>query len=72
MSGLCLGAYLVSYIFDSIFYDVLKSHVERVVDRIPYFFIMVPLVVIYSLALSFVIKYIEIILHAIKERISGR
>lgn len=62
LSSLCLGAYLVSWVFDSIFYKELIAAVPLVPDRMPYFFIIVPLVFVCSLATSYVINLIKALL----------
>lgn len=56
LSGLCFGAYLVSYIFDNFFSTRLNAAISYVPYRFPYFFIEVPLVFFGSLALSFLIN----------------
>ena len=52
LSKLCLGAYLVSYIFDCIFYDQLNSNVTSVPEKLPYYIQIVPWVFVYSMTLS--------------------
>lgn len=52
VSGWCLGAYLVSSVFDQLFYPILNARVPNVPDRLPYFLIMVPLIFVCSLGLS--------------------
>lgn len=52
VSDLTLGGYLLSYIFDVYFYEKLNQKVELVTDRIFYFFPMVTIVALFSLALS--------------------
>lgn len=56
ISGLCFGAYLVSYIFDAIFYRKLNAAIAYVPHRFPYFVVGVPLICVCSLALSFLIN----------------
>ena len=51
-ANLCLGAYLLSYIFDSMFYPVLNSRVPDVIYRLEYMPVMVPAVFLCSLMLS--------------------
>lgn len=58
ISTLSFGAYLVSYIFDKIFYDILNANIKTVTDKIPYFFVIVPIILIYSLALSYLLDLI--------------
>lgn len=59
VSALCLNAYLVSSIFDELFYPYLKDHVADVQDRFIYFFLMVPLVALCSLALSDALNLVQ-------------
>jgi len=58
LSDCCLGAYLVSSIFDSLFYPGLITAVEKVSGRMIYFPIMTFAVFFCSLALSAVIEFI--------------
>lgn len=58
LSALCLGAYLVSYIFDGTFYPILNAAVPYMPHRLFYYILIVPLIFICSLALSFVITII--------------
>ena len=71
VSGLCLGIYLVSSIFDNIFYPVLNNKISYMPHRLVYIFIMVPLVFGCSMILSFVINCIYACLHrALKSLLS--
>jgi hypothetical protein len=58
VSGICFGAYLVSWIFDQCFYKILNNAVTDVHLRLNYFPIIVPAVYICSLILSFIIELI--------------
>ncbi len=58
LSDLCLGAYLMSYIADQLFYPILRYRVPVVTDRMYYFIPMVLLVGITSLILSQLINWI--------------
>lgn len=58
ISDLSLGAYLVSYIFDSEFYPILKAHEVQFIDRVRYFPVMVLSVFICSMLLSAVLNLI--------------
>lgn len=51
-SQLCLGAYLLSYVFDRLYYAVLRAAVPSVPRRLGWFFVFVPLVFISSLTLA--------------------
>ena len=47
-----LGAYLVSYVFDTIFYKKLLTAVPEFYNRYPYYFVIVPAVFICSILTS--------------------
>ncbi len=55
-SGLCLGAYLVSWVFDQLFYPMLISRIPLVRDRLEYYCIVVPIVFICSMCVSYLIE----------------
>lgn len=59
LSGLCLGAYLVSWVFDDIFYPKLNAAVPVMPLRLNYFFLIVPPVIILSFALSWLLSLIQ-------------
>ncbi len=71
ISGLCLGAYLLSYIFDSIFYPILAEKVPVVTDRLPYYFLIVPAVYVTSLLLSYLLSKIQLLIELISKKIGG-
>ena len=56
ISGLCFGAYLLSWIFDDLFYQVLNSRVTVMPLRLNFFPLIVPLIYVCSLATSFLIN----------------
>lgn len=58
VSNLTLGAYMVSSIFDEIFYDILTQAVPEVQARFPWCVAVVPAVLVCSVALSAVINWI--------------
>lgn len=62
VSGLCLGGYLLSWIFDEIFYPILLKKVALVTDRLEYYFLIVPSVFILSLLLSYILSKVQILL----------
>ncbi len=76
ISALCLGAYLLSWIFDSIFYPILLKRVPLVTNRLEYYFIIVPVVFVSSLILSYLMSKLQLVLeilcakcvHSIKKR----
>ena len=59
ISGLCLGGYLVSWIFDDIFYPLLAKKVPAIIDRLEYFVVIVPVVFILSLLASYVLSILQ-------------
>ena len=58
VSDLCLGAYLVSYIFDRMYYSVLNSHVKETIYKLEWFPVIVPCIFLSALALSAVLNLI--------------
>lgn len=58
ISGLCLGGYLISWIFDSYIYKILNTNIPKATDRLPYFLITVPIVFICSIIASFILNKI--------------
>ena len=62
VSGLCLGAYLVSWIFDTAFYPTLLKKVPMMTDRLEYYFVMIPLVFVCSLLLSYILSKLQLLL----------
>ncbi|MBQ3417049.1 MAG: acyltransferase family protein [Ruminococcus sp.] len=55
ISDLVVGAFLMSFVSDMLVYDVLKAKVPTFLQRIPYFFIVVPLSLILSLVFAFIL-----------------
>lgn len=58
LSDLTLGAYLVSYIFDSEFYKILIKQVPDMPDRMKYYIVIVPMVFICSMLLAALLNLI--------------
>ncbi len=58
ISELCFGGYLLSWIFDDMFYKILNNAVSDIQLRLEYFALIVPLVCICSIILSFVVNAI--------------
>ena len=58
ISNACLGAYLISCIFDKIYYDILCSKIINVKDRFLYAPLMVILVFVSSIILALIIDFI--------------
>ena len=71
ISGLCLGGYLVSWIFDKELYPILLEKVPEVTDRLEYYIIIVPMVVILSLFASYLLSKIQLIIEKIFSFIYG-
>ncbi len=59
ISGLCLGGYLISWVFDTILYPILAEKVPVVKQRVEYYFLIVPAVTILSLMASYVISKLQ-------------
>ena len=62
LSELCLGAYLLSWIFDNKLYQILLERVPFVIYRLEYYIIIVPLVFVLSLLASFLLSKIQLCL----------
>ena len=58
LSELTLGVYLLSYIFDTIFYDLLNDKIMMFYDKVPFYFIIVPMIFICSMVGSWAINLI--------------
>ena len=59
VSGLSLGGYLVSWVFDQAFYPILIEKVPSVTSRLEMYFIIVPLVFVLSLLTSYILSIIQ-------------
>lgn len=62
VSGLCLGGYLVSWIFDNELYPKLLTKVPSVTHRLEYYFVIVPVVFVLSLVASYVLSKIQFLI----------
>lgn len=62
ISGLCLGGYLVSWIFDNELYPTLLEKVPKMLNRLEYYIVMVPIVFILSLFASYLLSKIQLII----------
>lgn len=58
LSGWCLGAYLVSWVFDKFFYKILEKLCPSIHQRFPWLLLMVPVIFCCSLVVSAVINQI--------------
>ena len=72
LSDLCLGGYLVSWVFDKLFYDKLNILIEQIPKKFDWFFVIVPLVFCCSLFASYIINLIYNFLGFIFSKISGK
>ena len=52
ISDISLGIYLISYVFDQIFYPFLLENVPKMTSRLPYYLVIVPCVFLFSAAVS--------------------
>lgn len=68
VSDLCLCMYLVSYIFDTFFYEKLKAALPVVTDSIVWFPVLVPCVFLCSLVLAACIQVLEKLLVRLASR----
>lgn len=62
ISGLSLGGYLVSWIFDSELYPILIEKVPTVSGRLRYYFVIVPIIFVLSLIASYILSKIQILI----------
>ncbi len=70
VSGLSLGIYLLSYIFDYIvYYQHLNIKVPVAIDRFKYYFAVVPLIFFSSLAISAIVELIYMLYKSLKDKI---
>ena len=69
LSSASLGAYLLSCIFDSIFYEFLKINVPNINSRFVYAPLIILLVYICSLLLSLVVNYVQSLVMGIPKKI---
>ncbi|MGN0502641.1 MAG: acyltransferase, partial [Ruminococcus sp.] len=76
VSDLALGMYLISYIFDMLVYPVLNAKINPMTDRLPFYFVAVPIVFICSMLASaimnIVAKYIQILFKKLAEFIKAQ
>lgn len=71
VSDLALGIYLISYIFDMLVYPVLNEKITTMTDRLPFYFVTVPIVFVCSMlasaVMNIVAKYIQIFFRKLVE-----
>ena len=58
VSDLAFGIYLMSFIFDKLIYTFLNERMVSIFDKLPYYFVTVPLCFVCSLIASFIINLI--------------
>lgn len=71
VSGLCLGAYLISWIFDKALYGILLQKVPNASHRIEYFLVVVPAVFVLSLAASYLLSKLQLVLEILCAKLTG-
>lgn len=59
VANLTLGGYLVSYIIDTIIYSFFKNRINSDYLGLRYYFIIIPLVFVYSVLLSYLLDFIQ-------------
>ena len=70
ISGLSLGIYLLSYIFDYIvYYQHLNIRIPIIADRFKYYFAVVPLIFFSSLAISAIVELVYILYTKLKNKV---
>lgn len=71
VSDLALGIYLISFIFDTLVYEVLNAKIAVMTDRLPFYFVTVPIVFVCSMlasaVMNIVAKYIQIFFRKLVE-----
>lgn len=76
VSDLALGIYLISYIFDMLVYPVLNTKINPMTDRLPFYFVAVPIVFVCSMLASaimnIVAKYMQILFKKLVEFIKAQ
>lgn len=76
VSDLALGIYLISYIFDMLVYPVLNTKINPMTDRLPFYFVAVPIVFVCSMLASAIMniaaKYIQILFKKLVEFIKAQ
>ena len=71
ISGLCLGGYLVSWVFDDYFYTILLKKGPDMIHRLEYYFIIVPIIFILSLFVSYLISKAVLLLTFVFSKTTG-
>ncbi len=69
ISDLALGIYLMSFVFDELIYQVLRDNVPVMVDRLPYYFVTVPLSFFFAAITSFLMNKLEKLIIFLYEKI---
>ena len=71
LADLALGAYLMSYVSDELIYEQLRLRVPVMTDRLPYYFICVPLSFIFAMMMSFILNTLESSISSAIEKTKG-
>lgn len=71
VSNLVLGMYLLSFIFDELFYPILCKNVPIMTNRLPYYFLIVPAVFFCSMFSSAIIDLADKILYYLYKKIKA-
>lgn len=71
VSDLALGAYLMSYVSDELIYPQLRTLVPVMVDRLPFYFVTVPLSFLCAMAMSALINALATLIIKAYERIKA-
>lgn len=69
LSDLALGIYLMSFVFDKLIYEELTANVPVMVDRLPYYFVTVPLSFIFAAITSWLMNRLETLIIFLYEKI---
>ena len=76
VSDLALGIYLISYIFDMLVYPVLNAKINPMTDRLPFYFVAVPIVFVCSMLASAIMnvvaKYIQLLFKKLVEFVKAQ
>lgn len=69
VSDLALGIYLISYIFDMLVYPVLNAKINPMSDRLPFYFVAVPIVFVCSMLASAIMNVVAKYIHLLFKKL---
>ncbi len=69
VSDLALGIYLISYIFDMLVYPVLNAKINPMTDRLPFYFVAVPIVFVCSMLASAIMNVVAKYIHLLFKKL---